>query len=598
MPFPERRGGTGTYGYGLAEAWGPYTPPMIPFEERTDPRTGEIYWAVGVTGEAVLEDPLLNKGTCFTAVERDAFCLHGLLPPGIATEEEQRARAYENYLRSGPDVQRYLFLAALQDRNETLFYRLLLDHLEEMAPIVYTPTVGKVCEQFSHIYRRPRGVYVSIQDRGRIAEILRQASHPDVRVIVATDNEAILGIGDQGVGGMGIPIGKLALYTAGAGFHPSRCLPLDIDVGTDNQALLDDPLYLGVPRRRVRGEEYDALIDEIVDAIRDVFPRALLQWEDFSNRNAFRVLSRHRSRILSFNDDIEGTGAVVTAGIRSAVHNVSRTLADERIVFFGAGASGAGSALAVRRALAQAGVPQDELSSRVLCLDSKGLIVADRPGLEAEKAAIAAPVELVRSWGQGGNGRVSLDQVVSSFHPTVLVGASGQTGAFTEPIVRAMLGRCDRPVILPISNPTSKCEATPEDLLGWSRGAAVVGTGSPFPAVDVDGIVHEIGQGNNALVFPGVGLGAVAVEARRLTDEAFAAASRAVFECTERSGRPGAPIYPPLSKLREISFQVALAVGNALVSEGAAPERTPQEIEARVRSMVWDPVYRPYRRMG
>jgi len=570
---------------------------MTAVEEHKDPRTGEIYWAVDAEGEAVLDDPLLNKGTCFTAEEREEFALSGLLPPGVATEDEQRARAYENYLRSGSDVQRYLFLAALQDRNETLFYRLLLDHLEEMAPIVYTPTVGKVCEQFSHIYRRPRGVYVSIEDRGRIAEILRHAPNPDVRVIVATDNEAILGIGDQGVGGMGIPIGKLALYTAGAGLHPSRCLPLDIDVGTDNQALLDDPLYLGVPRRRVRGEEYDALIDEIVDAIGQVFPRALLQWEDFSNRNAFRVLSRHKNRILSFNDDIEGTGAVVTAGIRSAVHKVGRTLPGERIVFFGAGASGAGSALAVRRALADAGIPSSELSSRVLCLDSKGLIIADRPGLEAEKAAIAAPVELVRSWGQGGSGPWTLDRVVSSFHPTILVGASGQPGAFTEPIVRAMHERCDRPVILPISNPTSKCEATPEDLLAWTGGAAVVGTGSPFPPVEIGGVVHEIGQGNNALVFPGVGLGAVAAEARHLTDEAFATASRAVFECTEKTSRPGAPIYPPLSRLREVSLRVAVEVGTTLVSEGAAPERTPEAIERRVRAMIWDPVYRPYRRM-
>ena len=576
---------------------GSYTARMIPFEERTDPRTGAIYWAVDGAGEAVLEDPLLNKGTCFTPAERDAFGLHGLLPPGVATEEEQRARAYENYLRSGNEVQRYLFLAALQDRNETLFYRLLLDHLEEMTPIVYTPTVGKVCEQFSHIYRRPRGIYVSIEDKGRIAEILRHAPYPDVRVIVATDNEAILGIGDQGVGGMGIPIGKLALYTAGAGIHPMRCLPLDIDVGTDNQSLLDDPLYLGVPRRRVRGAEYDALIDEVVEAIREVFPRALLQWEDFSNKNAFRVLARHRDRVLSFNDDIEGTGAVVTAGIRTAVHRVGRSLADERIVFFGAGASGAGCALAVRRALAEAGVPARDLAARVLCLDSKGLVVADRPGLEAEKAAIAAPPDLVRSWGLAGNGRIALEDVVTSFHPTVLIGAAGQTGAFTEPIVRAMRARCERPVILPISNPTSKSEATPENLIRWTDGSAVVGTGSPFPDVRWNGVTHEIGQGNNALVFPGVGLGAIAAEARRLTDEAFAAAGRAVFECTETTARPGAPIYPQLSRLREVSLQVALAVASALVAQGAAPERTREEIETRVKGMIWDPVYRPYRRM-
>jgi malic enzyme len=569
---------------------------MVHYEERTDPESGEVYLAVDATGEALQDDPLLNKGTCFSLEERDALGLRGLLPPGVATEEEQRARAYENYLRSGTEVQRYLFLAALQDRNETLFYRLLLDHLEEMTPIVYTPTVGKVCEQFSHIYRRPRGVYVSIEDRGRIASILRHAPYPDVRVIVATDNEAILGIGDQGVGGMGIPIGKLALYTAGAGIHPAHCLPLDIDVGTDNQALIDDPLYLGVPRRRLRGAEYDDLIDEVVEAIQEVFPRALLQWEDFSNRNAFRVLARYRNRILSFNDDIEGTGAVVMAGIRSALHQVGRTLEDERIVFFGAGASGAGCALAVRRALAEAGVPSGELNARVLCLDSKGLIIGDRPGLEAEKAAIATSPDLVRSWGYQGNGRVPLEEVVSSFHPTILIGASGQPGTFTEPIVKSMRQRCERPVILPISNPTSKSEATPENILRWTGGAAVVGTGSPFPAVDLGGVVHEIGQGNNALVFPGVGLGAIAVEARHLTDEAFAAAGRAVFECTERSGRPGASIYPPLSRLREVSFQVALAVANALVSSGAAPERSPAQVEARVRGMIWEPVYRPYRK--
>jgi hypothetical protein len=280
---------------------------MSRFVECVDPRTGETVWNVTLRGEALQDDPLLNKGTCFTEDERDAFGIRGLLPPGVATEEEQQARAYENYRKSGGDVQRYLFLAGLQDRNETLFYRLLVDHLEEMAPIVYTPTVGKVCEQFSHIYRRPRGLYVSVDDRGRIASVLRNASTQDVRIIVVTDNEAILGIGDQGVGGMGIPIGKLSLYTAGAGIHPSLCLPIDLDVGTDNESLLDDPLYLGVPRRRLRGAAYESLVDELVEAIREVFPRALIQWEDFASRNAFRVLERHRDRVLSFNDDIEGT---------------------------------------------------------------------------------------------------------------------------------------------------------------------------------------------------------------------------------------------------------------------------------------------------
>jgi malic enzyme len=565
------------------------------FEERADPATGQRYWAVFARGEAVQDDPLLNKGTCFTEEERDALGLRGLLPPGVATEEEQHARAYENYQRAGDDVQRYLFLAALQDRNETLFYRLLVDHLEEMAPIVYTPTVGKVCEQFSHIYRRPRGLYVSTQDRGRIVSVLRNAPGRDPRVIVVTDNEAILGIGDQGVGGMGIPIGKLALYTAGAGIHPARCLPIDLDVGTDNEALLADPLYLGITHRRLRGAEYDSLVDELVAGIREVFPRALVQWEDFASRNAFRVLARHRDRLLSFNDDIEGTGAVVVAGLRSALKHVGRALADERIVVFGAGASGAGCALAARAALREAGVPERELASRVLCLDSRGLILRDRPGLEGEKAMIAADPALVRGWAAGNGGRILLADVVRHFHPTILIGASGQPGAFTEPIVREMICGCPRPIILPISNPTAKAEATPSDLLAWTDGAAVVGTGSPFPPVTLRGITHRIGQGNNALIFPGVGLGAIAVGAGRLTDGAFAAAGNAVHEMTAVSGRAGEPIYPPLARLRDVSFRVAIAVGETLVAENAAPPLDRAVVEARVRGMIWDPVYRPYR---
>ena len=579
----------------LTESIAPILTHMVRFEERIDAATGQRYRAVFARGEALQDDPLLNKGTCFSVEERESLGLRGLLPPGVATEEEQRTRAYENYQRSGDDVQRYLFLAALQDRNETLFYRLLIDHLEELAPIVYTPTVGKVCEQFSHIYRRPRGLYVSSRDRGKIASLLRNAPSPDIRIIVVTDNEAILGIGDQGVGGMGIPIGKLALYTAGAGLHPVHCLPIDLDVGTDNETLLADPLYLGVTHRRLRGEAYDALVDELVSAIREVFPRALVQWEDFASRNAFRVLRRHRERVLSFNDDIEGTGAVVVAGIRSALKLVGRSLGDERIVFFGAGASGAGCALAVREALRAAGVPGRMLAERVLCIDSKGLILRDRPGLEGEKAAIAADTAILRDWTLRGAGPISLGEVVDNYRPTILIGASGQPRAFTEAIIRAMHRGCPRPIILPISNPTASAEATPSDLLHWTAGAAVVGTGSPFPPVSVNGVMHEIGQGNNALIFPGVGLGATAVEATRLSDQAFAAAGDALFEFTAVSGRPGEPIYPPLARLRDVSLRVALAVGSSLVECGAAPEMTRAEVEERVRSMIWEPLYRPYR---
>ena len=565
------------------------------FEERVDTRTGERYLAVYKRGAALKDDPILNKGTCFTPEERDQLGLRGILPPAVGTASDQASRAYENYLRAKDDIGRYLFLAALQDRNETLFFRLLLDHLEEMVPIVYTPTVGLACETYSHIYRRPRGIYVSAQDRGRIVEVLRNADVDQAKIIVVTDNEAILGLGDLGVGGMGIAIGKLALYSAAAGIHPAYGLPLDFDPGTDNLGLLEDPLYLGVRQRRLRGEAYFTLLDELVDAIKEVFPGTLVQWEDFANKNAFEILARYGNRIPSFDDDIQGTGAVVVAGIRAALLLVGRRLEDERVVFYGAGASGGGSALAVRRAMRAAGVPEGELARRVLVLDSQGLILADRPGLEGTKREIAASTDVVAGWDSSRGARFRLLDVVRAFKPTVLVGASGQPATFTEEVVTAMHHGCERPIILALSNPTSRAEARPEDLLRWTHGAAVVGTGSPFSPVECGGMRHHIGQGNNALVFPGIGLGAVAVGARRLPDEVFTAAADALFEYVAPSIRVGAPIFPPLRRLREVSRLVAVEVGCALVSAGAAPEFSRGEIEERVRAEMWEPVYRAYR---
>ncbi|HYN10866.1 MAG TPA: NAD-dependent malic enzyme [Vicinamibacterales bacterium] len=565
------------------------------FEERVDPRTGEKYRAVFARGEALKVDPLLNKGTCFTLDERDAFGLRGILPPAVSSPDEQARRAYENYLNAGDDVSRYVFLAALQDRNETLFYRLLVDHLEEMVPIIYTPTVGRICEQYSHLYRRPRGLYVSSQDRGRVAEVLANAERGPAEVIVVTDNEAILGIGDQGIGGMGIAIGKLALYTAGAGIHPGHSLPLTVDVGTDNQALLQDPLYLGVRHARLRGDAYFSLLDELVGAIAEVFPGAIVQWEDFASHRAFEVLRRYRRRLPSFDDDIQGTGAVVEAGVRTALARIGRRLADERVVFYGAGASGAGCALQIRRALAAEGASQPQLSQRVLCLDSRGLILEDRAGLTGYKAEIAADPSIVGGWTPGSDGSFRLLDVVRQFRPTILVGVSGQPGAFTEEIVRTMLGGCDRPIILALSNPTPKVEATPADLLRWTNGAAVVGTGSPFPPVRLNDVVYRIGQCNNALVFPGIGLGARVVGARWLPDDVFAAAARAVHEFAGSDTQPGASIYPPISRLREVSRDVAVAVARAIVDTGEVPALTTDEIEDRVAAAMWEPVYRPYR---
>ena len=564
------------------------------FHRRVDPKTGQRYLAVAVRGAALQNDPMLNKGTCFTREERESFGLTGLLPPGVATEAEQAARAYENFERAGDDVHRYHFLSGLHDRNETLFYRLLVDHMDEMAPIVYTPTVGKVCEQYSHIYRRPRGLCVTPHDRGRIRDLLRHAGG-DCRVAVVTDNAAILGLGDQGVGGMGIAIGKLALYTAGAGIAPDETLPVDFDIGTANAKLLADPLYLGTRHPRLEGDAYYSLLDEFVEAMSEIHPRALIQWEDFSNRNAFVVLERYRKRQLSFNDDIQGTGAIVVAGIRSALHQAGRDLADERFLFFGAGASGAGSALALRAALRDAGVPEHELASRVLAIDSQGLILSDRAGLPREKREIAAPAERVAGWKAPADGRFRLADVVREFRPGVLIGASGQAGAFTEAIVRSMAAGCERPVFLALSNPTSLVEATPEQLIRWTDGAAIVGTGSPFAPVDHRGTRFVIGQSNNVLIFPGVGLGATTVGARWLPDRAFTVAAGALFDHTSRERRTGAPIYPPLSRLREVSRAVARAVARELVASGAAPPLTDDQIEQRLDEGMWTPEYLPYR---
>jgi malic enzyme len=565
------------------------------FETRLDAQTRQRYLAVSVSGAALKDDPVLNKGTCFTRDEREQLGLLGLLPPSVQTPDVQLARAYDNFLKAGDDVRKYLFLAGLQDRNEHLFAQLVLSHLDEMVPIIYTPTVGKACEQYSHIYRRARGLYVSSDDRGRLVELLRHSTVTDPRIIVITDNEAILGIGDQGVGGMPIAIGKLALYSIGAGIHPGACLPLDLDVGTDNPELLADPIYLGARHRRLRGDAYFTLLDELVEAIATVFPNALVQWEDFSNRTAFEVLERYRRCVLSFNDDIQGTGAVVVAGIRTGLRRTGRALTDTRAVFLGAGASGAGCALALRDAMRTAGVPERELSRRVLCLDSQGLILNDRPGLTGAKQAIAADPDLVSNWRRSTDGSLRLTDVVRHFAPQVLVGVSGQPGAFTESIVRDMAAGTPRPIVLALSNPTSKVEVTPAEVYDWTHGAGIVGTGSPFPPVEYGGVSHRIGQGNNVFIFPGVGLGATAVQARWLPDDAFAAAAGALALFTSDMSPDDDAMYPPLSALRDLSRQVAVAVGKTLVTAGVAPPLSDDEVERRVNASMWTPEYLPYR---
>jgi malic enzyme len=543
---------------------------MHRYHTKTDPATGERYLPVDLRGRALMTDSMFNKGTAFTRDERNELGIQGLLPPSICTIERQLVRVYENYRRQPSDLDRYLYLVALQDRNETLFYRLLSEHVEEMTPIVYTPTVGLACERFSHIYRRPRGLYVTPDDTARMHELMSELSYSEVSVIVATDSEGILGLGDQGAGGMGIPIGKLALYTLGAGIHPARCLPVCLDVGTSNTQLRSDPLYLGLQRPRLEGDEYYTVLDAFVEAVAEAFPSILLQWEDFSRQKAWTVLERYRDRICSFNDDIQGTGAI-----------------------------GGGIIQVLLAALEEAGLSRTQAKARVVGLDSRGLIAADRPGLEPFKHAFAADPALVSDWRLDDSNHVTLSDVVANFQPTVLIGTSGQPGCFTEALVREMAEHVERPAIFALSNPTSKTEVLPADAIAWTDGRALVATGSPFEPVEHGTVRHRIGQGNNVFCFPGIGLGVIASRARRVTDGMLLAAARAVAdEVAPRSVSAGC-VYPEMEDLRPVSRAVALAVAQAGISEGVAEGGSEgsdaESIERRLDAHVWYPDYLPYR---
>ncbi|HWO69566.1 MAG TPA: NAD-dependent malic enzyme [Actinomycetota bacterium] len=559
---------------------------------RSSPAAGEI--EVALRGIRLLEDPLLNKDTAFTDDERDAFGLRGLLPPRVLTIREQVALELEHLRRKGDDLERYVGLVALQDRNETLFHRVLLDNLEELLPIVYTPTVGLACQRYSHIMRRPRGVWITPDDVARIPALLRAAGRPDVRLLVVTDNERILGLGDLGAGGMGIPVGKLAIYTAAAGIHPSLTLPVSLDVGTDNEELLADPLYLGYRRPRLRGEAYDRLLEAFVDGVRSAFPRAVIQWEDFKQHNAIRVLDRFRDRICSFNDDIQGTAGVVLAGILSALRILGEPLAAQRIVFLGAGASGIGIARLVRRAMEAEGAPPETIRRAIAMLDRNGLIYEGRTPLDEDKRPFALGPAEMASYGFAGADRFDLEAVVRRVRPTILVGTSGTPGAFTEAAVREMARHRERPVILPLSNPTSNAEAVPADLLAWTGGRALVATGSPFGPVRVGGRTHVIGQANNAFVFPGVGLGLVVAEARTVRDEVFLVAARALARLVGEDRLRRGALFPSVSDLRSVSRAIAVDVALSVAADrGERPDRG--EVEEAVDRAMWYPDYARYR---
>jgi malate dehydrogenase (oxaloacetate-decarboxylating) len=549
-----------------------------------------------LTGLDLIGQPLLNKGTAFTEGERDAFRLHGLLPPHVGTLEEQVSRRLEALRDLTTDFQRYAFLRDLQDLNETLFYALLVRNIEELMPLVYTPTVGEGCQRFSEIWRKPRGLFLSYSNRRHIGDILSDPRLDRVRVIVFSDGERILGLGDQGAGGMGIPIGKLALYAACGGIHPALTLPILIDVGTDNHDLLSDPLYVGWRHERVRGDDYDGFIEEVVSAIHERWPDVLLQWEDFAGTNAARMLDRYRDRLCTFNDDIQGTAAVAAGTLLAAINVTGIPLTEQRVAFVGAGSAGCGIASLLLKAMIDAGLGEDEARSRFFAVDRNGLLVEGMNAITPAQAPFVTSRDAVADWTLAAPGKIGLADVVANAGPTVLIGVSGQAGAFTEPVIREMARRVDRPVIFPLSNPTSRAEASGEQLMAWTDGRALIGSGSPFPPVMLNGRAVPIDQTNNSYIFPGVGLGVLASGARRVNDAMFMAAAKALAALSPTAHDKAGRLLPPVTDLRRVSVTVASAVARQAMADGLAPDRDDAALAGLIAARVWEPDYRPYRK--
>ncbi len=542
------------------------------------------------TGAELLRYPLYNKGTGFTPEERRELGIEGMLPAGHNDIEQQAARIFRSIFHNRDDVGRNIGLAMLQDRNEVLFYKVLSQHLEEVMPIVYTPTVGKASQYYSRVFRRGRGIFITPDYRGRIESVLRDAApFSGVRLMVVTDNEAILGIGDQGAGGMAISVGKLALYCAGAGIHPSRTLPISLDVGTDNQELLDDPLYLGYRHPRLRGDAYVELVDEFVAAARNVFPDVIIQWEDFRKDNALMILDRYRRDLPSFNDDIQGTGAVACAAIKGACRVNDTSFADSRILIYGAGAAGLGIARQLRQGLSEVGVQGDALTQAILVMDSRGILSDGRERLDGYKQELAWPEAMVAALGLDDGDRADLAAVAKAYKATSLIGASGQGGSFTEDVIRAMADNCSQPVILPMSNPTSISEAIPSHVLEYTDGKALIATGSPFDPVKTSQGPQRIGQANNVFVFPGIGLGAIACGAREITDAMITAAATALADGLTSDELSERSIVPSVSRLWDICGEVGLAVARQAIADGVARKTT--DIERRVELRRWKPTY-------
>lgn len=544
-------------------------------------------------GRALLRDPALNKGTNFSPEERKTLGIEGLLPFQSKSIDQQADRVYAQLCRYSDSLDKHIALAALRERNQTLFYRVLTDHIEEFMPVVYTPTVGQVTQAYSHIFQRGRGLWITPDMQGRIEQVLSNAvTGGDARLLVVTDNEAILGIGDQGAGGMAISLGKLDLYTAGAGIHPSQTLPVSLDFGTDNEALLGDDQYLGWPHPRLRGQQYYALVDEFVEAVTKVLPFALIQWEDFRKDNALKILDTYRNRVPSFNDDIQGTGAVVLAGVKTALSVLGQTLESQRVVVLGAGAGGLGIARQIRAGLTERGIPESEQLSHVAVLDRNGLLVESENITDDYKRELAWPVELAGAHGLTDRSSRHLADVIAAYKPTILIGASGQGNAFTEESIREMAAHSERPIIFPCSNPTENSEAAPADLFAWTDGRCLVATGSPFPEVEYSGRRYKIGQGNNVFIFPGLGLGAIAVRASVVTDGMIDAASRALVEQVNSDERSEGLLFPAISRLRAVSYAVAVAVAQQAVSADVAQVRG-TSLEDTIANSMWAPEYPP-----
>ena len=535
-------------------------------------------------GSQILHEPLLNKGTGFTAKERKSLDLVGLLPPTILTIEEQKDRIMENFHAKQDELEKYIFMIALQDRNETLFYRTVIDEIETMMPIIYTPIVGKACQKYGQIFRRPRGLFISANDRGNINSLLGNWPNPHVDVIVVTDGERILGLGDLGAHGMGIPVGKLSLYTACAGIDPARCLPIMLDVGTDNEDLREDPLYIGITQKRLRGNEYDDLMDEFMEEVRSVFPDTLIQFEDFANVNARRLLNKYRNDFRMFNDDIQGTAAVTLAGLMATQRITDRKLQDETLMFYGAGTAGMGIAELFVSALEKDGISEDEARRKCWFIDSQGLVVKERKGLNRSKLSFAhyhAPVK-------------NMLDIINTVKPTALIGVSGQSQSFSKPVLQAMARINERPIIFALSNPTSMSECTAEQAYGWTEGRCVFASGSPFESVTMNGESFTPGQGNNAYIFPGVGLGAVISRSRTVPDTLFLVAAEILSSMVTDENISSGQIYPSLSSIQEVSKNIALAVVRQAEKDGLVGSKLPNDLDQHIDKYIYRPVYKEY----